>query len=1262
MRKLLIICLFPLLLLAVTSVSSQTIRTVGSGGNYATLATAFTAINNGTLQGNIVLQLISSSSSNPTLNATGGSANYTSVLIYPTDAGVILTGTIYLNGASNVIIDGRINAIGTSKNLIIQNETSYAMSALNVVNCDFKYCVFKSSYSTGSIVLLRGSSLGPGCNNNIIEYCDFTHYNGTRPNQAIYSYGDASYYNIGNTIKNCNFIDLITAGLSPGYVSCVIFLQSNNDQWTLTGNSIYGNILPGSGEIRVVSIQGNPNTSFTLKNNYIGGTEPLCGGDKMTLTSGSGRFRFFYLSGGSTSDVGIDVDIDSNTIKNIDIYRNTDDYDLFECYRVRNIKFNNNNIGSNIGTESVILRSASTVTINCLSMPWQNTDGTSEYNNNTIGSIKIIPEGASNSLYFIGIDGVIKNSASGNMFGSLSTQNSIEIAANTGSSSFRGIVNGSGATNMASEIKNNTFANITNNSTGSSTNYAIGVFGGKPTIFNNTIKDITVNSSNTNATNMSLSGIHYYYTTHAAQEISKNIISNLKNLNSTAAVYVSGINYTGNVDQKCLINNNTINRISAASGTADVSGIRINSPIVDCVNNMIALGDDISSGAKIFGIYDGHSSGLVNFYFNSIRILGTASGTTNSTFAMYSLFSSDKVIKNNIFVNERSGGATGKHYTIRLGWNNNIAIDYNNYYSASGSLGSYNNTDKTNITDWRASTLQDVNSNSASVDFVSDYDLHISDAAIQDFNLVGTPIAQYPFDFDGDPRYTPYMGVDEVYYLWTGNVSSDWNSAGNWNPSTVPNASIGARIPNVVTKPIVFAGINALAASLSVATESGLTIDPEGTLSVSGDLSNNGIINVKSSASGDGSLIVNGNISGSGTYNIERYLAANKWHLVSSPITNAMSGIFTGIWLRPYDETTNAFGAYITPTNVPLTAGQGYSNWTYNNETRTFSGTINNGTVGPIDLPRTNLGWNLIGNPYPSAIDWDAATGWTKTNVANSVYVWNGSIGQYATYIGGVANNGGSQYIPMGQGFFVQAQAGGGSIAMNNNVRVHNSVAFMKNDDPANIIRIKVATAESSDESVIAIRSGVMDEFDYQFDATKLRGDASAPQLYTQKADTETAICAYSELDKVYGKFVSLEPAQYTEHVLLYTHTLDGNQIPQLYDHVTQTLIYPNVPFTFTPTENDPVHRFEFKEPATTFIRESANGSIMVWESNGTLYIDNLEDEILKEVRVFDMQGKLVYVGNQQRNDVNNLSNGVYVVSLRMDNNETVYKKISCFK
>ena len=491
-------------------------------------------------------------------------------------------------------------------------------------------------------------------------------------------------------------------------------------------------------------------------------------------------------------------------------------------------------------------------------------------------------------------------------------------------------------------------------------------------------------------------------------------------------------------------------------------------------------------------------------------------------------------------------------------------------------------------------------------------------------------------------------------YAWTGTTSTNWSTPGNWNPASVPDATKDVEIPNVANKPIIGTGTDALAKNITLASGSTLTINQGGTLTVAQDLANNGTITVKSTAAGDGSLITN-TISGSGSYKIERFLAANKWHLISSPITNALSGIFSGIWLRPYNETANQFGEYIVPTNIPLIVGQGFSNWTYNNEVRTFSGTVNNGIVGSINLPHTNLGWNLIGNPYPSAINWDAVSGWTKTNVANSVYVWNNN--QYATYINGLGANGGSQHIAMGQGFFVQALAGGGSIAMNNNVRVHNTVGFMKNSEPANIIRVKVATNENSDESVIAIRSGVMDEFDYQFDATKLRGDASAPQLYTKKAETEAVICAYSDLFKVFGQFVYFEPAEYAEHVLIYTHTIDEPGVPVLFDHVTGATIYPNVPYAFTPTTQNINKRFEFIKASTTGVEENTSADVMVWESDKKLHISNLGNETLQEVKVYDMQGKLVFVGNQQISSLSHLTTAPYVVHV-MTNQQTITKKI----
>ena len=73
--------------------------------------------------------------------------------------------------------------------------------------------------------------------------------------------------------------------------------------------------------------------------------------------------------------------------------------------------------------------------------------------------------------------------------------------------------------------------------------------------------------------------------------------------------------------------------------------------------------------------------------------------------------------------------------------------------------------------------------------------------------------------------------------------------------------------------------------------------------------------------------------------------------------------------------------------------------------------------------------------------------------------------------------------------------SGVGSISMNNSVRVHNTTPFLKNEDAANLIRVKVANENFSDETVFVIRQESMDEFDPWFDASKLRGSSLAPSI-----------------------------------------------------------------------------------------------------------------------------------------------------------------------
>ena len=105
-----------------------------------------------------------------------------------------------------------------------------------------------------------------------------------------------------------------------------------------------------------------------------------------------------------------------------------------------------------------------------------------------------------------------------------------------------------------------------------------------------------------------------------------------------------------------------------------------------------------------------------------------------------------------------------------------------------------------------------------------------------------------------------------------------------------------------------------------------------------------------------------------------------------------------------------------------------------------YTGTLNSGNQ-TISVTKSNNGWNLVGNPYPSYIDWDKIFP-DATNINNAVYFYDVSNNQYESRVDYV---GASKDIPSGQGFFVHCNdAGGGSLPLTINHRLNASQTFWK--------------------------------------------------------------------------------------------------------------------------------------------------------------------------------------------------------------------------
>ena len=85
-----------------------------------------------------------------------------------------------------------------------------------------------------------------------------------------------------------------------------------------------------------------------------------------------------------------------------------------------------------------------------------------------------------------------------------------------------------------------------------------------------------------------------------------------------------------------------------------------------------------------------------------------------------------------------------------------------------------------------------------------------------------------------------------------------------------------------------------------------------------------------------------------------------------------------------------------------------------------------------IEVNQADRGFNLIANPTASMLDWDASTGWAKTNMDASIYVWDPATSSFLTWNGttGTLENG--QIAPY-QGFWVRSNAASPSLRLTGN-------------------------------------------------------------------------------------------------------------------------------------------------------------------------------------------------------------------------------------
>ncbi len=198
---------------------------------------------------------------------------------------------------------------------------------------------------------------------------------------------------------------------------------------------------------------------------------------------------------------------------------------------------------------------------------------------------------------------------------------------------------------------------------------------------------------------------------------------------------------------------------------------------------------------------------------------------------------------------------------------------------------------------------------------------------------------------------------------------------------------------------------------------------------------------------------------------------------------------------------TNAWTS-VPNTTTALSAGTGYNVFVRGNRSQgcaLLDGTnptpadVTLSATGTLQTGSTNLtvtynaakgeGWNLVGNPYASPINWDAS-GWTKTNIDNSVWIYRPAGNHYASWNSalGVGTNFGTSVIESGNAFFVKANGASPALSLNESSKSATSASGNMFKTNAKVLRaLFVKRGELQDEAIVAISpnaSNGVDEMD----------------------------------------------------------------------------------------------------------------------------------------------------------------------------------------
>ena len=395
-------------------------------------------------------------------------------------------------------------------------------------------------------------------------------------------------------------------------------------------------------------------------------------------------------------------------------------------------------------------------------------------------------------------------------------------------------------------------------------------------------------------------------------------------------------------------------------------------------------------------------------------------------------------------------------------------------------------------------------------------------------------------------------GFDNFKITYTQSSVKTWNGTAWSGDGLPPTASQKAIIDGDLTLPYTLA-LNGTTYDVLEACEcqvnAGRTLTAgniagttPATLNIQGLLANSGIVKINNNSSlvQHNNDVTNTNAAGA-VFNYERKATVKRYDYVywSSPtIDFNMSGIasHSRYYWDAQDPNANGSQGDWLPASGNMENGRGYifrvpnsyaTTSSPDNLTANFTGVPFNG-IKNMEVKRGDLAsandsdWNLVGNPYPSAIDVVSTAGFLdyNTNLEGFVYVWtHGNSPFDAAYPNPFYQNYTYNYNPndytqinrtgnsvapgdikiaAGQGFFVQMKPGPPTTAPHETVTFKNSFRSKNHannqfyrmannavsDDERNRLWLDLNSTQTSTRILVGYVDGATNTFDRMYDAS----------------------------------------------------------------------------------------------------------------------------------------------------------------------------------